>query len=211
MVNSPRSLLCRIFEEHTSLHHEFNWLLKEHILLCTFLQFSRESIAKSWAWYRISWAHYPKWIWIWVNKCFANVHKYDKCGRMNVHLLGVVYTMDHEVGRGKWLLSMVRVHGRTFVTWLLEKLVLRVLGPSLGVNRMWTKKNDHAPKSEGVGFLIHAQKGKFWKKSSLTILLSSLGLHLSSPLVKCVEDVACKSSQNNFHKKKSDLICACSM
>jgi len=26
------------------------------------------------------------------------------------------------------------------------------LGPSLGVNRMWTKKNDHAPKSECVEF-----------------------------------------------------------
>ena len=39
------------------------------------------------------------------------------------------------------------------------------------------------------------------KKSSLTILLSSLGLHLSSLLVKCVEDVACKSSHINFYKK----------
>jgi hypothetical protein len=39
------------------------------------------------------------------------------------------------------------------------------------------------------------------KKSSLTILLSSLGLYLSSLLVECVEDVACKSSQNQFYKK----------
>jgi hypothetical protein len=52
-------------------------------------------------------------------------------------------------------------------------------------------------------FLIHAQKGQIWKKKkgSLTILLSSLGLYLSSLLVKCVEDVDCKSSHNNFTKK----------
>ena len=43
--------------------------------------------------------------------------------------------------------------------------------------------------------------GSFEKNSSLTILLSSLGLHLSSLLVKCVEDVACKSSHSNFYKK----------
>ena len=36
------------------------------------------------------------------------------------------------------------------------------------------------------------------KNSSLTILLSSLGLHLSLLLVRCVEDVASKSSHNNL-------------
>ena len=54
--------------------------------------------------------------------------------------------------------------------------------------------------------LIHAQKGQFWKKSSLTILLSSIGLYLSSFLAKCVEDVACKSSHNKYYKKVSDFI-----
>jgi hypothetical protein len=71
---------------------------------------------------------------------------------------------------------------------LLEKLVLIALGPSLGVNQMWTKKNDHAPKSEGVDLLNTCPKRAVLKKkkSSLTILLSSLGLHLLSLLVKCV-------------------------
>ena len=56
-------------------------------------------------------------------------------------------------------------------------------------------------------FFNMPKKGSFEKNSSLTILLSSLGLHLSSLLVKCVEDVACKSSHNNFYKKKmSDSI-----
>ena len=52
-------------------------------------------------------------------------------------------------------------------------------------------------------FLIYAQKGHFWyNKSRLTILLSSLRLHLSSLLVRSVKDVACKSSHNNFYKNE---------
>jgi hypothetical protein len=70
---------------------------------------------------------------------------------------------------------------------LLEKIVLKALGPSLGVNQMWTKKNDHAPKSEGVDLLNTCPKrAVLKKKKSLTILLSSLGLYLLSLLVKCV-------------------------
>ena len=89
-----------------------------------------------------------------------------------------------------------------FMVQLLKKLVLIVLGPSLGVNIMWTKKNDHVPKSECADFFIYMpKKDGFEKNSSLTILLSSFGLHLSS-LVKCVKDVVCKSSHNNFYKKK---------
>ena len=41
----------------------------------------------------------------------------------------------------------------------------------------------------------------YGKDSGLTILLSSLGLHLSSLLVECIEDVACISSHNNFYQK----------
>ena len=68
---------------------------------------------------------------------------------------------------------------------------------------MWTKKIEHAPKSEGVDVLYTCPKRATLeeKKSSLIILLSSLGLYLSSLLIKCVEDVACKSSHNNFYKK----------
>jgi len=51
------------------------------------------------------------------------------------------------------------------------------LGPSLGVNRMWIKRNDHVPKVNVLIFLNICSKGHFWKKnkkSSLIILLSSL-------------------------------------
>ena len=57
-----------------------------------------------------------------------------------------------------------------------------------------------------IFFIIHAQKCSFEKKNScLTILLSSLGLHLSSLLVKCVEDVACKSF-TTFSTKKNEWL-----
>ena len=80
------------------------------------------------------------------------------------------------------------------------KQFTKPLGLSLGVNRMWTKKNDHAQKVDVLKKINICSKRAVLKKekSSLTILLSSLGLHLSSLLVECVEDVACKSSHNNF-------------
>ena len=49
------------------------------------------------------------------------------------------------------------------------------------------------------------------KNFSLGKNKSSLTIHLSSLLVKCVEDVACKSSNNNFYKELSDLIGSHSM
>jgi hypothetical protein len=52
------------------------------------------------------------------------------------------------------------------------------LGPSLGANRMWTKRNDHAPKNECANHLIYMSKkgsfGIFMNESSLIIILSSL-------------------------------------
>jgi hypothetical protein len=53
--------------------------------------------------------------------------------------------MDHEVGKRAF--SMVRVHGPTSMVRLLQKIVLKALGFSLGVNQMWPKKNDHASKN----------------------------------------------------------------
>ena len=68
--------------------------------------------------------------------------------------------MDHE----RWPLSMVQVHGLTSMVRLHKKLVLRALGPSLGVNRMWTKKNDHTPKSEGADFFNACPKRAILEK-----------------------------------------------
>jgi hypothetical protein len=55
----------------------------------------------------------------------------------------------------------------------------------------------------GIFFNIYPKRAFLEeKKSSLIILLSSLELQLSSRLVRCVEDVACKSSHNNSHNQK---------
>jgi hypothetical protein len=53
---------------------------------------------------------------------------------------------------GRWPLSMIQVHVPTFMVQLHKKLVLRALGPSPSVKRMWTRKNDHAPKNELADF-----------------------------------------------------------
>ena len=62
--------------------------------------------------------------------------------------LGPVYTMDHESptmedGLFPWSDLMVQLPWPDF----LENQFTKPLGPSLGVNRMWIKKNDHAPRS----------------------------------------------------------------
>ena len=56
------------------------------------------------------------------------------------------------------------------------------LGPSLGVNRMWIERNDHAPKSECADFFNICPKRVILKKNtSLIIPLSSLVFIFPSP------------------------------
>ena len=67
--------------------------------------------------------------------------------------------MDHEVGPWKMVFfngpsSWSNFHGLTSL-----KNYLLAFGPSQGVNQMWTKKNDHAPRVN-----VHAQKGQFLKQ-----------------------------------------------
>ena len=60
------------------------------------------------------------------------------------------WTMKSDHGR--WPFSMVQLPWFDF----LKNQLTKSLGPSLGVNQMWTKRNDHAPKSECVlMFLIY--------------------------------------------------------
>jgi hypothetical protein len=60
--------------------------------------------------------------------------------------------------------KMVQVHGPTSMVQLLRKIVLKALAPSLGVNQMWTKKNDRAPKSECVDFFNTCPKRAILKE-----------------------------------------------
>ena len=82
-----------------------------------------------------------------------------------------------EDGLFAWFDLMVQLPWSDF----LKNQFTKPLGPSLGVNWIWIKRNDHAPKSECVDlFFFNVQKGQFWKNSSLTILLSSLVFIFSS-------------------------------
>jgi hypothetical protein len=77
-----------------------------------------------------------------------------------------VYTMDHEGGL-PWSNS-------------LKTQFTKALGPSLGVNQMWTKRNGHAPRSECVDFLNICPK-KADKKNKFDHSLSFLVFIFSSP------------------------------
>ena len=90
--------------------------------------------------------------------------------------LGPVYTLDHEVGPWKMAFPMVQL------PWsdLWRNQIMKPLGPSLGVNRMWIKRNDLAPLSECADFFGICPKRAILDKSSLTILLSSLVFTFSS-------------------------------
>jgi hypothetical protein len=76
-----------------------------------------------------------------------------------------------------WSDFMVQFLGSDF----LENQFIKLLGPSLGVNGMWTKRNDHAPKSECVGFsniclerVVLKNKIQVWPFFCILLLLSSI-------------------------------------
>ena len=71
--------------------------------------------------------------------------------------------------------SMVPLGGPTLVVRFIENAFFETLGPSLGVNRTWTKGNDHAPKSECADFFsICPKMAVLEKKLIFCLLLSSL-------------------------------------
>ena len=63
----------------------------------------------------------------------------------------------------------------------LTNQVTKPLGPSLGVNRMWTQRNDMHEKVNVVIFLIYTQKRKFCKNFKLGRSLVFSCLHLLFP------------------------------
>ena len=125
-------------------------------------------------------------------KLMKKYRKTSTCNRLDLETLGsrpVMLkffpntTMDHEVGPwtmgfSQWSDFMVQLPWSDF----LPNQFIKFLGPSPGVNRMWTKRNDHAIKSGSNIFPAYVQKWKFGKNkiSSLTILLPSLVFICSS-------------------------------
>ena len=63
----------------------------------------------------------------------------------------------------------------------LKRRFTKPLHHSVGVNQMWTKRNDHAPKSEYTFNFNVCPKRAVLKNWSLTILLSCLLFIFSSP------------------------------
>jgi hypothetical protein len=65
-----------------------------------------------------------------------------------------------EDGVCQWSKFMVRL------PWsdLIKNLVLRAMGPSLGVNQMWTKRKDHGAKSGGGDFFNICTKMAVFKR-----------------------------------------------
>jgi hypothetical protein len=53
-----------------------------------------------------------------------------------------------------------------YISWseFLKKIFTKPLGPSLGVNRMWTKRNDHAARSGCDDFFYASPKRAFMGK-----------------------------------------------
>ena len=86
--------------------------------------------------------------------------------------------MDHEVGPWKMVFSHSPISFQ-------KKQFTKSLGPSLGVNWIWTKRDGHAPKSECVDFFY--KKNKKPKNDSSTILLSSLVFIFSSSEKKIIK------------------------
>ena len=71
--------------------------------------------------------------------------------------------MDHEVGPWK----MAFVNGPTSMIRLRKKLVLRAMGPLLGLNQMWTKRKDLGAKNESADFFNMRTKKVVQKKNQL--------------------------------------------
>ena len=81
-----------------------------------------------------------------------------------------VYTMDHEVGPWKMAFS----HGSIS----LKLQFTKPWGPSLGVNQMWTKRNDHVAKVNVMIFFNMCSKRAILKENlkfdhSLVFIFSS--------------------------------------
>ena len=75
-----------------------------------------------------------------------------------------------EDGQFSWYDLMVQLPWSDFLTTQF----IKPLGLLVGVNIMWTKSNDHAPKSGCAEFLLtYVQKGQFWKNNSSSIVLLS--------------------------------------
>ena len=126
--------------------------------------------------------------------------------RVGLHNGSWSWTMED--GLFQWSSLMVNLLCSDF----LKNQFTKPLSPSLGVNQMWTKKNDHAPKSEGVDFFNTCPKRAVLKKIQVwpfsCLFLGFTCLHF---LLNVSKMWLANLLTTIFTKKMSDLICTCSM
>ena len=74
---------------------------------------------------------------------------------------------------GRWPFQWSEFKVQLIRSDFFKIVVMKALGPSLGVNWMWTKKNDHAPKNERIDFVKYmSKKGNVERMFQVTIVLS---------------------------------------
>ena len=83
--------------------------------------------------------------------------------------------MDHEVGPWKMAFIMVQLLWFDFL-----KKKNKPMGPSLRVNQMWTKRNDHAPKMCWVSLHMSKKDNFEEEEEEEDFFLSSLVFIFSS-------------------------------
>ena len=103
------------------------------------------------------------------------------CKTSNLEMVQVRVGLHHEPWRRTMedgLFSWSNLMVQLSRSYLKINKFMKPLGPSLGVNRMWTKRNDHAPKNECVGLIDACPKKavlkpKKWVWPFFCLLLSS--------------------------------------
>ena len=105
-------------------------------------------------------------------------------------------------GEGKFMVKL------SWADFLKNKM--KALGPSLRVNQMWTKKNDHAPKIERIDFFNTCPKEGHFEKISVSPLFC-LFLGFTYILVNVSKMCLANNFTTILTKFKSNLFSACSM
>ena len=86
----------------------------------------------------------------------------------------LVLSGSFSLSHGPW--TMGKGHLMIHLSWsdILKNHFTKLLGLSLGVQWMWTKWNDHAPKSKCYYFFLYMSKKSTFGHNLLSILLPSL-------------------------------------
>ena len=106
-----------------------------------------------------------------LKKCFPSCKPYQMLPQLRAGLHHGPWSGTMGDGLFPWSDSMVQLPWSNF---FFKYQFTKPLGPLLGVNRMWTKRNHHAPKNECAGFFTICPKSTFEKVKVWPFYLSSM-------------------------------------